>query len=113
MPETSEVNTYPSRNLADPPVVSMRIIPAAAPTGWWCPMTAPSPQPGPAAPQDSPPAPRVRLPLRTLSILLVAIAGGVGAEELVVHAGVPFGHAVITGFVAFAGIFLFLDRIID
>jgi hypothetical protein len=55
----------------------------------------------------------VRLPLRSLFILLASIAAGVGAEQLLVHSGVPFGQAVVAAFAAAAGVFYFLDRITE
>lgn len=61
-----------------------------------------------------PPSPKkVTIPIRDLLILLISIAAGVGAEQLLVGGDVPFGQAVIGGFAAFAGVFYFLERIVD
>ena len=68
----------------------------------------PSPLPSP-----SPPEKKVRVSLRDLFIILIAVLAGIVAEELLCGSGVPFGQAVVAGAAAFGGVFYFLERIVE
>lgn len=68
----------------------------------------PSPLPSPPSPER-----RVRVSLRDLFIVVIAILAGIVAEELLRGSGVPFGQAVVAGAAAFGGVFYFLERIVE
>lgn len=74
-------------------------------------MTHPDPTP---TPQNCPPPEnKVRIKVRDVVIIVIAIVAWIVAEELLRSSGVPFGQAVVAGAAAAGGIFYFLDRLIE
>lgn len=60
-----------------------------------------------------PPEKKVRVSVRDLIIIVIAILAGIVTEELLRRSGVPFGQAVVAAAAAFGGVFYFLERIVE
>lgn len=60
-----------------------------------------------------PPEKKVRLSLRDLFIIVIALVAAILAEELLRRTGIPFGQAVVAGAGAFVGTFYFLEKIVE
>lgn len=71
------------------------------------------PDPATTPGRPSTPESKVRVKLRDLFIVVVAVVAGILAEELLRRSGVPFGQAVVAGAAAAGGVFYFMDRLVE